>query len=193
MQTSVTLLAVLLCLAKNPEKQEKLRQEILKIMPTKDTILTENNTKHLPYLRAVIKETLRYYPNGTGPMRNAIQDLVLSGYKIPKGSMVVMNSNCLMKDDRFFAEANKFIPERWLRNDSNKKANFDAFSYLPFGVGARICIGKRLAELELEIIVANLLRNFEVEFNYDASKPFKANFINIPGIPMRFKFKDIEN
>lgn len=148
--------------------------------------------KSLPYLRAVIKEAMRYYPNGSGSLRCPTQDVVLSGYKIPKGSSVIMNFNCLVKDDDFFPEANKFLPERWLRDENNKKIKLDPFSYLPFGVGPRICVGKRLAELEMEIILMKLLRNFEVEFHYDASKPFKANFVNLPGIPMRFTFKDIQ-
>lgn len=77
-------MAILLCLAKNPEKQLKLREEILQVMPTKDTLLNESNTKHLPYLRAVIKEALRYYPNGTGSIdiffyQNKIIILLLKG------------------------------------------------------------------------------------------------------------------
>ncbi|XP_065367559.1 probable cytochrome P450 12d1 proximal, mitochondrial [Calliphora vicina] len=190
--TSVTLMAILLCLAKNPEKQLKLREEIFKVMPTKDTVLNETNTKNMPYLRAVIKEALRYYPNGTGSFRNPVQDVILSGYKIPKGSNVIMNFNTLLKDEAFFPQADKYLPERWLRDENNKKDKVDPFSYLPFGVGPRICVGKRLAELEMEVVILKLLRNFEVEFNYDASKPFKANFVNMPGIPMRFTFKDID-
>lgn len=184
-------MAILLCLAKNPDKQAKLREEILKVMPNKNSVLNENDTKNLPYLRAVMKEAMRYYPNGTGSLRNPVQDVVLSGYKIPKGTNVVMNFNCLLRDDAFFPQAERFLPERWLRDDQNKKEKMDPFSYLPFGIGPRICVGKRLAEMEMEMIILKLLRNFEVEFHYDASKPFKANFVNVPGIPMRFTFKDI--
>ncbi|XP_023292296.2 probable cytochrome P450 12d1 proximal, mitochondrial [Lucilia cuprina] len=190
--TSVTLISILLCLAKNPDKQQKLREEILKVMPTKDTVLNESNTKNLPYLRAVIKESMRYFPNGTGSSRKPVNDVILSGYRIPKGSNVVLNFNCLLKDEAFFPQPDKFLPERWLRDENNKKDKLDPFSYLPFGVGPRICVGKRLAELEMEVVLLKLLRNFDVEFNYDASKPFKAFFINVPGIPMRFTFKDIK-
>lgn len=185
-------MAILLCLAKNPDKQLKLRQEIFQIMPSKDTPLNETNTKNMPYLRAVIKEAMRYYPNSTGSFRNLAQDVVLSGYKVPKGANVIMNFNCLLKDEAFFPQADQFLPERWLRNDQNKKMKMDPFSYLPFGVGPRICVGKRLAELEMELIILMLMRNFEVEFHYDARKPFKAKFVNIPGIPMCFTFRDID-
>lgn len=185
-------MAILLCLAKHPDKQLKLREEILKIMPSKDTPLNATNTKNLPYLRAVIKESLRYYPNGIGAFRNPIQDVVLSGYKVPKGSNVVLNYNCSVKDEIFYHEADKFLPERWLRDEQNGKVKRDPFSYLPFGVGPRSCVGKRLVDLVLEMVILMLMRNFEVEFNYDATKPFKADFLNMPAIPMCFTFKDID-
>jgi len=96
--SSNLLSAVLLCLAKNSEKQGKLREELLKIMPTKDTHLNEETMKDMPYLRAVIKEALRYYPNGLGNLRICPTDVTLSGYNVPKGTNLVLASNILMHD-----------------------------------------------------------------------------------------------
>ncbi|GBP08688.1 Probable cytochrome P450 12d1 distal, mitochondrial [Eumeta japonica] len=108
--TSVTITAILLCLAKNPEKQRLLREEIFKVLPTKDSVLDDKNMKHLPYLRAVIKETLRYYPNGTGTLRCPKQDVILSGYKVPKDSKVFLNFNCLLRDETFLHKLINFYP-----------------------------------------------------------------------------------
>ncbi|KAH8321783.1 hypothetical protein KR067_000968, partial [Drosophila pandora] len=192
--TSNLLSAVLLCLAKNPEKQAELRKELLKIMPTKDTSLNEVTMKDMPYLRAVIKEALRYYPNGLGNLRTIPTDVTLSGYNVPKGSSLVLASNVLMQDNSYYPEADKFLPERWLRNpESGKKTPISPFSFLPFGFGPRMCIGKRLVDLEVETSVAKLIRNFQVEFNYDANRPFRTFFLMEPAIPFRFKFTDLDN
>ncbi|XP_020818154.1 probable cytochrome P450 12d1 proximal, mitochondrial isoform X1 [Drosophila serrata] len=191
--TSNLLSAVLLCLAKNPEKQAKLRKELLKIMPTKDTALNEESMKDMPYLRAVIKEALRYYPNGLGNMRECPTDVTLSGYNVPKNTTIVLGSNILFQDNSYYPQADKFLPERWLRDaETGKKTPMNAFTYLPFGFGPRMCIGKRLVDLEVETSVAKVIRNFQVEFNYDASRPYKTFFIMEAAIPFRFKFTDLD-
>ena len=76
------------CLAKHPEKQEKLREELMKILPNKDSCLTSENMKNMPYLRACIKEGTRIYPAVSGNLRKTGNDVVLQGYQIPKGVIV---------------------------------------------------------------------------------------------------------
>jgi len=163
-------------------------------MPTKDSPLNEQTMKDMPYLRAVIKEALRYYPNGLGNFRICPTDVTLSGYNVPKGSNVVLGSNVLLQDNSYYPQAEKFLPERWLRDPATgKKTPINAFSFLPFGFGPRMCIGKRLVDLEIETSVAKLIRNFQVEFNYDASRPFKTFIFMEAAIPFRFKFSDIDH
>ncbi|XP_037954836.1 cytochrome P450 CYP12A2-like [Teleopsis dalmanni] len=197
--TSTALMGLLLCLAKNPEKQEKLRQEILSVLPEKNSELTVENMKNLPYLRACIKESLRVYPLAVANVRQTAEDLVLSGFQIPKGSNVNMTSINLIKDSKYFSQPNEFIPERWLRNEnkddtcphnSATKSN-NPFIYLPFGFGPRSCIGRRIAEMELEIAIARLVRNFGIEFNYPTENAFKCLQLYLPVIPMKFKFTDL--
>lgn len=83
--TSAAFVGVLYNLAANPDKQEILRKEVLKILPEKDSKLSATSFNNMPYLRAVIKESLRMNPVVNGNMRAAGQDLVLQGYRIPKG------------------------------------------------------------------------------------------------------------
>jgi cytochrome P450 family 12 len=83
--TSSVSTIVLYHLAKNPEKQQVLREEILKILPSRETPLTSENVKNLPYLRAVIKESIRMTTPILGNFRATGQDIVLQGYRIPKG------------------------------------------------------------------------------------------------------------
>lgn len=196
----------MLCLAKNPEKQEKLRKEIMQILPTKDTPLTEKSMKNIPYLRACLKEALRIYPLAIGNGRAPQKDVVLSGYQVPKGTQVLMISTGFLLDDKYYPRAKEFIPERWLRQDKETQSQTqqqDAvcpnalkasspFVYLPFGFGPRMCIGRRIAEMELELGLARILRNFKVEYNHPTDNAFKSLLVNVPNIPLKFKFTDLK-
>lgn len=71
-------------LAKNPDKQDKLRQEIMTILPNVDSMLTSESLNNLPYFRACIKESMRIQPVVAGNLRAAGKDIVLGGYQIPK-------------------------------------------------------------------------------------------------------------
>lgn len=196
----------MLCLAKNPEKQEKLREEIMQILPTKDAPLTEKSMKNLPYLRASIKEALRVYPLIIGNARVPVNDVVLSGYQVPKGVVVSMISTSMLQNDNFYPRAKEFLPERWLRQDNNTQSTSQEqsgtcpnslkasspFIYLPFGFGPRMCVGRRIVEMELEVGLTRILRNFKVEFNHPTENAFKSLFLNVPNIPLKFKFTDLK-
>ncbi|KAH8388251.1 hypothetical protein KR093_001907, partial [Drosophila rubida] len=199
--TASTFASCLLCLAQNPEKQAKLREEVLQILPEKNSDFTVDSMKNMPYLRACIKEALRYYPLLSANSRIIKSDIVLNGYQIPKETAIIMLSHGLIKNDEIYPRSKEFLPERWLRPTNTKdngsqcpnglRAN-NPFVYLPFGYGPRMCAGKRIVEMELELGIARLIRNFYIEFNYSVEKPFKSMFINVPNIPLKFKFADVE-
>ncbi|XP_073817034.1 cytochrome P450 CYP12A2-like [Musca autumnalis] len=200
--TSTTFTGLLLCLAKNPEKQEKLREEVRRLLPHKDSEFNEAVFKNMPYLKACIKEALRVYPLAIGNAREPANDVVLSGYRVPKGTQISMISTSLLKDDNHYPRANEYLPERWLRPSKDTEGNAECplalkasspFIYLPFGFGSRSCIGRRIVEMELELGIARLIRNFKVEFNYSTENAFKSLLINIPNIPLKFKFSDVSD
>ncbi|XP_023160061.2 cytochrome P450 CYP12A2-like [Drosophila hydei] len=201
--TTSTFSAILLALAQHPDKQAKLRAEILGILPEKDTPLTVDSMRNLPYLRACIKEALRFYPLISGNIRKINQELVLSGYNVPAGCEVAMVHLNLWRDAKHFSQPDEFMPERWLREKQQVSTSDTGcpmatksshpFAYLPFGFGVRSCIGRRIAEMELEIGVARLLRNFQVEFHHPAENPFIAYQLATPRIPLQFKFIDLKN
>ncbi|XP_053692836.1 cytochrome P450 CYP12A2-like [Sabethes cyaneus] len=193
--TSSGSIGVLYCLAKNPEKQRKLREELRTILPRKDSPLTPENMRNLPYLRACIKEGIRLYPPTVGNIRAAGRDLVLQGYQVPKGTDVAMSAMVLHTDERHFSCAESFLPERWLKEPidgcpSAKSAH--PFVYLPFGFGARTCIGKRMANLEMEILVARITRLFDYRWNYDELK-IRGAIVNIPENELRFQMTEVED
>nr|ARO50443.1 cytochrome P450 [Chironomus tentans] len=191
--TASATLNTLYCLAKNPDKQEILRQELIEILPDKNTKLTPEKIRNLPYLRAVIKESFRTLPIVSGNARMTTKDVVLSGFHVPANTHVGMQPLFAMQDDKFYPNAKQFLPERWLREQTEgcpRAGVSNPFTFLPFGFGARSCIGKRIAELELETLLTNIIRNFKVEWHYPDMK-IKSTFVNIPESEMRFKIIDV--
>ena len=107
-------------LAKNPEKQEILREEVNRILPDKNSKLTPENTRNMPYLRAVIKESFRILPVVMGNARQIQKDVVLSGYHIPANTHVAMQAVFELVNEKYYTDPKKFLPERWLRDSSEK-------------------------------------------------------------------------
>lgn len=148
-------MTLLYYLAKNPEKQQLLRREIKEKMPTKTTTLTPDAMKNMPYLRACIKESQRLEPVIPGTLRKMANNIVLGGYQVPKGFYVVMVQNLMSNAEKNYSRSREFIPERFLKADLSPELKpRQPFAFLPFGFGARMCIGKRIAELEIEIVTA---------------------------------------
>lgn len=164
------------------------------ILPEKESPLTVQNMKHLPYLRACIKESLRVQPPVNGLVRNAGQNIILSGYQIPKGTTVLMSAFVLQKEDKYYPNADKYEPERWLKRDGTPAPAKSAhpFIFLPFGYGPRMCIGRRFAEMQIETLIVRILRDFQVEWHHPDLK-FTMKSANVPDGNLTFTFKDIVN
>ncbi|XP_037044398.1 probable cytochrome P450 12b2, mitochondrial [Bradysia coprophila] len=190
--TSAVVANLLYHLAKNPFKQEKLRDEVMKILPTVDSKLSTTSLGSVPYMRACIKETMRLTPPIPVNMRGTGRNLVLQGYQIPKNTDVAMFGALLHLDDNHFTRSAEFIPERWLSGTDvmegcpNNGRSDNPFAFLPFGFGSRACIGKRFAEMEIAIVLLRILREFRVEWHYGPLKYVQA-FIVTPTNDLKFK------
>ncbi|XP_060078712.1 cytochrome P450 10-like isoform X2 [Ylistrum balloti] len=158
-----TLSLVLQNLAINPEKQEKLYEELHAAGLSPGEPLTNTLLSSLPYLKACIKESMRlHYPSSGGILRNLTQDMNIGGYHIPKKTNVLIANAVMVKDARYFDDPDQFLPERWLRTDTSTSQVVKAFSNLPFGHGNRNCAGRRFAEREMQIGVAKLIQAFRI-------------------------------
>ncbi|CAI2346724.1 unnamed protein product [Caenorhabditis sp. 36 PRJEB53466] len=145
--TAPMLIYNLFNIASHPDAQRQIQKEI-----------REDSLK-LPYLRACIKETFRMFPIGTEVSRITQKDLVLSGFHVPAGTAVDINTNVLMRSEVLFTdEPHQFKPDRWL--DKSKEVH--PFAFLPFGFGPRMCAGRRFAEQDLLTSLAKLCANFEI-------------------------------
>ncbi|KAH8290641.1 hypothetical protein KR054_004749 [Drosophila jambulina] len=198
--TSSACLTILYQLANNPLKQDQLRQEILRILPEPKNSLTEENTKNMPYLRACIKEGLRITSITPGNFRITTKDLVLSGYQVPAGTGVLMGVLELSNSDEYFAQSAHFVPERWLKSGSAPNGvracpearSRNPFVYLPFGFGPRTCIGKRIAELEIETLLVRLLRSYKVSWLPETPMQYESTIILSPCGDIRFKLEPVD-
>ncbi|XP_077994890.1 1,25-dihydroxyvitamin D(3) 24-hydroxylase, mitochondrial-like [Glandiceps talaboti] len=182
--TSNTTLWSLYELANNPEIQQRLFEEIESVVPPGVT----PNLSHLnqmPYLKSVVKETLRLYPAALSVARRLDHDIVIRGYNIPAGEVISCQVVTMCRDPSIFEDPMTFKPERWfaLREDSD---SLHAFAALVFGFGPRMCLGRRLAELEMHLLLARICRTFKLE-NTKTIEPVLTSLIT-PSEPTRIKF-----
>ena len=110
-------------------------------------------------LTMVIQETLRLYPPASFVVRTAFQDIKVRGTLIPKGMNIQIPIAILQQDPELWGpDAHKFNPERF----SNGVLGAGKFpqAYVPFGIGARVCVGQHLAMTELKVILSLILMKF---------------------------------
>ncbi|PIN07817.1 Cytochrome P450 CYP2 subfamily [Handroanthus impetiginosus] len=149
-------------LINNPKIQTKLRTELDTILGPGHQI-TEPDTYKLPYLHAVIKESLR--------LRMVVPCLVphmnvhqakLRDYDIPPECRIYINAWWLANDPAHWKKPEEFRPERFLEEEANIEANGNDMKYIPFGVGRRSCPGISIALPVLGITLGRLVQNFEL-------------------------------
>ncbi|XP_043922188.1 1,25-dihydroxyvitamin D(3) 24-hydroxylase, mitochondrial-like [Protopterus annectens] len=144
--TANTLLWALFNLSRNQNVQEKLNKEIQSVIPCGQGATAEMVRK-MPYLKACLKESLRLTPTVPFTSRTLDKETVVGGYLIPEKTIIMINFHPMHWNEDIFSDAKKFKPERWLE----EKHKINPFAFLPFGFGKRICIGRRLAELQLHL------------------------------------------
>uniref|UniRef100_A0A7N0T4M0 Cytochrome P450 n=1 Tax=Kalanchoe fedtschenkoi TaxID=63787 RepID=A0A7N0T4M0_KALFE len=155
-------------LMRNPSKLAKAQAELSQAIPMSETI-QESDITNLPYLQAIIKETLRLHsPTPLLLPHKAQTDVEISGFLVPKGSQVLINVWAMGRDPALWRDALAFEPERFLDSDIDYRGqNFDM---IPFGAGRRICPGLSLAHRMIPLILGSLLHSFRWRLE-DGVKP----------------------
>jgi len=157
--TAETALWFILILSKLPHVQELLYQEIKSVVGDK-TDIDEGTLQKMPYVRATLKELFRYRPVSLQTARVTNTDLILSDYHVPAKSVVFLLLG-LIDQTQYLRDAEVFRPERWLKNDPKYEKIHPMLS-LPFGHGARSCMGRRLADNNLNLILIHMFRNYKI-------------------------------
>lgn len=157
--TTSTLEFAMAELLKNPKAMLKAKAELEHTIG-KGNPVEEHDMARLPYLHAIIKETLRLHP--ATPLllpRRAEADVEISGYTIPKGSQVLVNAWAIGRDPSVWDNPDMFWPERFLGSNVDVKGRH--FELLPFGGGRRICPGLPLAMRILVSVLGSLVNSFD--------------------------------
>ncbi|MEZ4593646.1 MAG: cytochrome P450 [Chloroflexota bacterium] len=139
-------------LAQHPKVEAKLHAELDEVLDGRQPTLAD--LPNLPYSLQIIKEAIRLYPpawilNG----RLALEDVELGGYTIPKGSTVFISPYVMHHLPQYFDEPEAFKPERFT---PEFEKSLPKFAYMPFGGGARVCIGNAFAMMEAQLILATI-------------------------------------
>ncbi|KAL9115765.1 MAG: hypothetical protein Q9227_000133 [Pyrenula ochraceoflavens] len=148
--TSVALTAAVYHVLRNPDVYEKLCKEVRSTFKTAESITLQDLLSRLPYLDAVVQETMRIHTplaNGFTRVVSDAKGAIISGRWIPKGTVVIINHFCSNTSTRNFTAPFSFIPDRWLGNPTFKDDKTDVVQ--PFSVGPRNCPGKMCETLLL--------------------------------------------
>lgn len=159
---SLTWAAYLLAL--HPEMQQRALAEVRSLTPHRK--LTPDDYPSLKLTTAVVREAIRLYPPVWSMGRQALTDTHLDNEPVARGTDIWICLHRLHRDPRWFDAPDSFLPERWLRGQGTTP-----FSYLPFGVGPRVCIGQRFALAESVLGLATILSRFRLTLVSDPPAP----------------------
>lgn len=163
-ETSITTITcVLYELAKHPEMQKRVREEILQTIQDANGV-TYDAVHNMKYLHQVINETLRLHPPAPLLDRLPISDYTFPGTKISieKNTPVYVVLSGLQSDPRYYQDPMRFDPERF---SDERKNEIVPCTFLPFGDGPRNCIGLRLGILQTSVGLIAILRDYEIALN----------------------------
>lgn len=173
--TSAALTWAVYLLLTHPEVLVKVGDEVMQgSAKTRDS-----------YLDAVISETLRLYPAAPAGLRMSTRTLLYKGFLIPEGSLIAYSIYATHRQESVYTNATQFKPERWLEEKTKQPGTFD---YLPFGYGARYCIGARLATMLVKLHLTHLFKTYNVEAAWQKPIQEAGNTVHPRGgLPIRLQ------
>jgi cytochrome P450 len=156
--TALTLAHTLYLLSRHPDVERALHEEVARVLG--DRAPTAADVKALPYTERVLKESMRLYPPAWTLGREAHEEVVVQGRRLPKGAQIMVSQWVVHRDPRWFPNPEGFDPDRWL---PERAKSIPRFAYFPFGAGPRVCIGNHFAMMEATLILALIVRDWRVE------------------------------
>lgn len=153
--TALTLTWTWHLLGENPAAEARLHEELGRVLGGRPAEL--GDLEKLPYLHAVVLESLRLYPPAYMLARMNVEPMRFGEYEIPPGTTLLSSQWILHRDARFFEEPERFLPERWR---DGLEQRLPPGVYFPFGDGPRRCIGQGFAMLESALVIAAIAQKF---------------------------------
>lgn len=145
-------------LINNPSAMAKATQELDSITG-KTRLLHESDLPNLPYLQAVVKETLRLHPTAPLIVREATESCTVAGYHIPAKTRLLVNVWSIARDPTHWPDPSRFDPDRFLNHPPG--SDLQSFDLMPFGSGRRSCPGAALALVAVPAVLGRLIQCFE--------------------------------
>ena len=147
--TALALTYTFRLLATHPEVYARLVAEVDQVLSGRAP--THRDVERLPFTSAVVREGLRLYPPVWSMARYASKDVEIAGIPIAANTQLILSQWVTQRDARWFAEPERFRPDRWLGDELKE---LPRFAYFPFGGGPRVCVGQHFALLELVLVLA---------------------------------------
>jgi cytochrome P450 len=151
--SAIGLTWALYALSQNPDAERKIRAEIAEVLG--QTPPAPRDMSLLTYTALVIRETLRLYPPIPSFGRQAVEDDVIAGFRIPAKTVLRIKPMLIHRHPEFWPEPDSFSPERF---SSEQAAGRPQCAYIPFGAGPRTCIGNHFAMMEMKIALPMILQ-----------------------------------
>ncbi|KAF9887204.1 hypothetical protein FE257_010458 [Aspergillus nanangensis] len=173
--TVSTISSFFLAMAHFPEVQKRAQQEIDSVVG-QDRLPEFKDRENLPYIDAILKEALRWHPIAPmGLPHRAMEDDVVGGYFIPKGSIILANIWAMTHDPNDFHDPMTFNPERFLGETPERDPHL-----LSFGFGRRVCPGRIIADANVWLTIAQSLATFTISKVEDCEPEFLPGVISHP-------------
>ncbi len=169
-------------LSQNPAAERKLHEELDRVLGGRAP--TYDDLPKLQYTEQVLKESMRIYPPVFMLARRAEEQATIGDYTIPAGSEVVMWLYMTHHDARWYPEPEKFRPDRFSPENEKK---LPKLAYLPFGAGARACIGKIFAMNEAQLALATMAQQFQFKLEPTQKIALKPRITLTPKHGMRMR------
>lgn len=168
-------------IAKNPEIQNKLQNDIDTVLQKYEGSWSSQCFSEMKYLNQVCCETLRKYPSAPIIVRRAERDWKIpdNNFTIKKNTLAYISIYSIHHDPQYYSEPEKFDPDRFLPENVQNRI---PFTYLPFGDGPKMCIGARMGILKVKIGIVAVLSKFRIELVADGGRQVfsdEAAMINI--------------
>ncbi|MDY6765126.1 MAG: cytochrome P450, partial [Halobacteria archaeon] len=183
--TALALTYTWYLLSQHPGIEERLLDELSGVLDGETP--TFKDLHELEYTERVLKEAMRLYPPVYAMFREARFGIKLGGYRIERGSVIMLPQWVVHRDSRYYENPESFDPDRWAPERENERPRY---SYFPFGAGPRHCIGKQFAMVEAKIILATIAQKYRLELVSDGPLDLRGSITMHPRNPVNMKVRD---
>lgn len=182
--STITLSTMLYHLAKNPEWQERLRNESIALGKPH---LDHDDLEKMEGMTLVMKEALRMCAPVPSIPRMTVKDVEYKGYHIPKGTMISVNPYFTHYMREYWTNPFRFDPERF--SEERREDKIHPYAYVPFGGGAHMCIGLHFADLQVKAILHQILLKYRWSVDPGYEMPVDTTSLPVPGDKLPVKLE----